>query len=59
MTHELWWFFLSLCGVTPATVILAHASGLVLAGMVVGHAVNLIDEIFVRYWQKNKRRINK
>jgi len=47
MTHELWWFVLSLCGVTPATVVLAHASGLVLAGMVVGHAVNLIDEIFV------------
>ena len=57
--NELWWFVLSLAGVTPATVVLAHASGLVLAGMVVGHAVNLIDEIFVRYWQKNKRRINK
>mgnify|MGYP007112113463 CR=1 FL=1 len=33
MTHELWWFVLSLCGVTPATAILAHISGLVLAGM--------------------------
>mgnify|MGYP001457340397 CR=1 FL=1 len=47
MTHELWWFVLSLCGVTPATVVLAHASGLVLAGMVVGHAVNLIDSFYV------------
>ena len=47
MTHELWWFVLSLCGVTPATVVLAHISGLVLAGMAVGHAVNFIDEIFV------------
>jgi len=47
MTHDLWWFVLSLCGVTPATAILAHISGLVLAGMAVGHAVNFIDEIFV------------
>lgn len=47
MTHELWWFVLSLCGVTPATVILAHASGLVLAGMMVVHVVNLIDSFYV------------
>ena len=45
--NDLWWFVLSLAGVTPANVVLAHASGLVLAGMVVGHAVNLIDSFFV------------
>jgi hypothetical protein len=45
--NELWLFVLSLCGITPAVAVAAHAAALVLAWMVVKDVVNLVRWIFV------------